>query len=76
MLDRVLNIPLDYLSCFVVVLREIHRNVDICQNNHSIHSKLRIFPYSEVIHGSTIYGGHKSLQKLFETPQRSVKIKT
>ena len=65
MLDRVLNMPLDYLSCFVVVLREIHGNVDICQNDHSIHSKLSIFPYSEVIHGSTIYGGHKSLQKTF-----------
>ena len=25
--------PLDYLSCFAVVLRGIHGNVDICQTN-------------------------------------------
>ena len=33
----------DYLSCFVVVLREIHRKGDTCQKHYSIHSKLRIF---------------------------------
>ena len=25
--------PLDYLSCFAVVLREMHGNVDICQTD-------------------------------------------
>ena len=30
MLDKVLNIPLDYLSCFAVVLIGIHRKFDIC----------------------------------------------
>ena len=53
MLNRLLNMPLGYLSCFVVVLRMIHRKVDICQTDNSIHSELRIFPYSDVIHGST-----------------------
>ena len=38
--------PLDYLSCFAMVLRGIHGKVDICQTDHSIPSKLRIFPYS------------------------------
>ena len=47
--------PLDYLSCFVVVLRKIHRKVDIYQTDHSIHSKLRIFPCSDVMHGSTAF---------------------
>ena len=42
--------PLDYLSCFVVVLGGMHRNVDICQTDYSIHLKLSILPYSEVIH--------------------------
>ena len=31
----------------------IHRNVDTCQIDYSIHSKLRIFHYSEVINRST-----------------------
>ena len=39
--------PLDYLSCFAVVL--------IYQTDYSILSKLRIFPYSEFIHGSTTF---------------------
>ena len=47
MFDRVLNMPLDYLSCSAVVLKGIHGEVDICQTDYSIHSKLRIFPYSE-----------------------------
>ena len=38
-----------------VVLSGIHKMVDICQTDDSIHSKLRIFPYSEVIHGNTIF---------------------
>ena len=40
----VLNIPLDYLSCFAVFLRGILRIVDICQTDYSIHNKLRISP--------------------------------
>ena len=55
MFNRVLNMPLDYLSYFAIVLRGIHRKVDICQSNYSIHFKLIIFPYSEFIHGSTTY---------------------
>ena len=35
--------PLDYLSCFTVVLRGIHGKFDICRTEYSIHSKLRIF---------------------------------
>ena len=44
--DRVLNIPLDYLSCFAVVLRGIHGNVEMCQTEYSIPSKLirKLFP--------------------------------
>ena len=41
MFGMVLNMPLDYLSCFDVVLREILR---ICQNEYSIYSKISIFP--------------------------------
>ena len=47
--------PLDYLSYFAVVLRGIHKKVDICQNDYSIRSKLRIFLHFEVIHGSTTF---------------------
>ena len=32
MFDRFLNMSLNYLSCFVVVLKGKHRNVDIWQN--------------------------------------------
>ena len=44
--------PLDYLSCFAVVLRRLQGNVDIWQIDYSIQSKLEFSPYSEVIHGS------------------------
>ena len=37
-----------------MVLRGIHGKVDICQTDYSIHSKQRLFPYSNVIHGNTI----------------------
>ena len=50
---RPLNMHLDYLSCFAVVLRKTHGKVDICQVDYDIHSKSRPFPYSEVTHGST-----------------------
>ena len=53
MFDRVLDMPLDYLNCFDVVLKGIHGKVDICQTDYSIHSKQKIFPYSNAIHGST-----------------------
>ena len=46
--------PLDYLSCFAVVLRRLQGNVDIWQIDYSIQSKLEFSPYSEVIHGSRI----------------------
>ena len=58
--------PLDYLSCFAVVLREIHGNVDICQNDYSIHSKLEFSPYSEVIHGSTTFKVNERITKVIE----------
>ena len=35
--------PLNFLSCFAVVLREIQRNVDISQTDYSIPSKLEFF---------------------------------
>ena len=42
---------LDYLSWLAVVLRWIHRNVDICQTDYSIPSKLGSSSYLEVIKG-------------------------
>ena len=44
---KVLIIPLDHLSCFPVVVTGIHRKVDMCQTDYSIHSELRVLPYSE-----------------------------
>ena len=58
---KVLNMPLVYLSCFSKVLRGIHRKVDIYQTDFSIHSKLRIFPYSEVKHENTTFKLTKGL---------------
>ena len=56
MFEKILNMPLDYLSCFAVVLREIHGNIDICQIDYSIHSKLEfsliLTLYMEVQHSS------------------------
>ena len=63
MFDKVLNIPLDELSCSAVVLRGIHKKVDICQTDHSIHSKQRIFSYSLVIYGRT--QANERLTKVF-----------
>ena len=42
------DMPLDYLSCFAVVLRKIHGNNDICHTDYSIHSKLEFYHCSEV----------------------------
>ena len=53
MFDKVLDMPLHHLNCFVVVLRVIQGKVDTCQTDYSISSKQSIFPYSNVIHGST-----------------------
>ena len=64
MFDRVLNMPLDYLNCFAVVLRGIHRMVDVCQTDYGIHSKLKISPYSRAIHGSTTFKLTKGQQSL------------
>ena len=58
--------PLDYLSCFAVVLRGILGKVDTCQTDYSIHSKLRIFLYSEVVRGSTTFKLIKGLTKVKE----------
>ena len=69
MLDRILNMPLDYLTYFAVVLRGIHGKVDICQTDYSIHSKLRIFAYSEVIHGKPTFKLTKGLQSLKKNDQ-------
>ena len=69
MFARVLNMPLDYLSSFAVVLRGIHWKIGICQTDYNIHSKLRIFPYSEVIHGSTTFKLMKGKQRLKKNDQ-------
>ena len=53
MFDKVLDMPLDHLNYFVVVLRVIQGKVDICQTDYSISCKQIIFPYSNVIHGGT-----------------------
>ena len=42
------------LGYFAMVIRRTHK-VDICQIDYSIQSKLRIFPYSIAIHGSTTF---------------------
>ena len=42
------------LGYFAMVIRRTHK-VDICQTDSCIQSKLRIFPYSIVIHGSTTF---------------------
>ena len=70
MFDRVLNMPLDYLNCFAMMLRGIHDKVDsISQTDYSIYSKLIIFPYSEVIYGSTTFKLTKGLQSLEKNDQ-------
>ena len=61
--------PLDYLSRFAVVSREMHRKVDICHTDYSLHSKLRIFSYSEVIHASTTFKLTKGYEKLKKNDQ-------
>ena len=36
-------------------MRGILKKVDICQTDYNIHSKLRVFPYSEVMHGNKTF---------------------
>ena len=67
MLDRVLNMPLHYLSCCAVVLRGIHGKLDICQIDYNIHSRLKIFLYSEVRHGNTTFQDNEGFTKFKET---------
>ena len=52
---QVLNMLLNYLSCFVIILRGIHRNVDICQTDYKIPPKLEFPPHSEAIKGSATF---------------------
>ena len=47
--------PLGYLSYFALVLRGMYGNIDVCQTDYSIPSKLEFSPYSEIIHGSTTF---------------------
>ena len=54
MFDRVMNISLDYLSYFTVVLRWIHRHIYIYQT-YSTPYKLEFSHYSKVIHGSKTF---------------------
>ena len=61
--------PLHYLSCFAEVLRGVHGKVDISQTDYSIHSKLKFFPYSGVIHGNTRFKLTKILQSLKKNDQ-------
>ena len=48
MFDRVLNILLDYLSYFTIILRGIYGNVDICQTDYDIPCELEFSSYSEI----------------------------
>ena len=52
MFDRVLIMPLDYLSCFAMVLEGYTKRWYMPKY---IRSKLRTFPYSKVTHGSTTF---------------------
>ena len=69
MFGRVLNMLLNCLSCFAMVLRGIHRKFDIWQTDYGINSKLRIFFYSEVIHESTVLKLRKSQQRFRNNEQ-------
>ena len=67
MFDMALNMPLDYLSCFARVIRGILRDCLIyAKLIFSIHFKLRTFPHSEIVHGSTTLKQAKRLKKVKE----------
>ena len=44
MMDMVLNMLLDYLSCFAMVLTRIDRKVDLCQTDCSYSLQTKTFP--------------------------------
>ena len=69
MFDRILNMPLDYFSCLVLVLRWMHEKFDICPTDYSVHSNLKISLYSEVINGSTTFRLMEDQQTLKKNDQ-------
>ena len=69
MFDRILNMPLDYFSCLVLVLRWMLGKFDICQTDYSVHSNLKISLYSEVINGSTTFKLMEDQQTLKKNDQ-------
>ena len=52
-----------------MVLRGIHEKDDICQTDYTVYSKLRIFPYSEVIYRSITFKLTKDKQRLKKSYQ-------
>ena len=74
MFGKVLDMPLDHLNCFAIVLRGIQGKVDICQTDYSIHSKQRILPYSNVIHGSIYNIQAKKRLKRVKGKQSTTKL--
>ena len=46
---------IQHLSCFAMVPRGIHRNVDTCQTDYNIHSKLEVSSYSEITHEFAVF---------------------
>ena len=73
MFDRILNMPLDYLGCFVV-LREIPKKVDICQTDYSIHSKLSIFSQSKVLEVMEVQQANKRFSFIFFVTMFQTKV--
>ena len=61
--------PLGYLSCLAWFLQGY--TCHICQMYYSIYSKLRIFPYTEVINRSTRFKVTKRQQRLKNNDQIS-----
>ena len=53
MYDRVLNMPLDYLNCSDVVLRNAWKNLIYAKLIIVFTANSEFSPYSEVIDGST-----------------------
>ena len=52
-----------------LVVRGIHRNVDICQTDYDIPSKLEFSPYFEMIHGCATFKLMKYWQRWKENDQ-------
>ena len=57
------------LKLFFPASKRNARKVDICHTDYIIHFKLRIFPYSETIHGSTTFKLMKCSQRLKKNDQ-------